>query len=104
MAKRTRWIIGLAVLTGILTGPAIVELAQLSLRQYQLDRQLEALRREHERLVAQRERLETDSTYVEGLIRSTFKQARRGEYVIPLAQTPSSPQTSAGAFQPNPSR
>ena len=84
MAKRTRWIIGLGVLAGLLVGPAIVELSRLSLQQYRLERQLEALRREHERLMAQRERLQSDATYVEGLIRTTFKQARKGELVIPL--------------------
>ena len=90
MEKRTRWIVGLVgVLAVVLIGPASVDWIRLSLRQRQIDRQLEALKQERARLLAQQARLQTDPTYVEGLIRSTFKQARRGEYVIPMESTSS---------------
>ena len=56
----------------------------LSRQERQLDRQLEVLRAERERLTAEEQRFQTDPGYVEGLIRSTFKHARRDEYVIPL--------------------
>ena len=97
MAKRTRWFIGLGVLVTALVGPGIIDLARLTHQQHQLDRQLEALRLEHERLLAHRERLQTDPTYVEGLIRTTFKQARPGEYVVPI-DPPASTRPSTGGI------
>ena len=84
MAKQTRWIVPVVILTGLLWGPGIIQWAQLALRQSRLDQRLEALHREYDELLAERERLQTDATYVEGLIRTTFKQARKGELVIPL--------------------
>jgi cell division protein FtsB len=56
----------------------------MSWEQRRLDRQLAALAEERERLQIEQQRLQTDSTYVEGRIRSTFKVARPGEIVIPL--------------------
>jgi len=78
------WSIGIATLAAVLFGPGTVELAQLSIRQHHLDRQLAKLQVEQERLTHEQERLRTDPSYVEGLIRTTFKQAHPGEYVIPL--------------------
>ena len=83
MTKRLGWIVGVGLLA-LLVAPGFVELARISYRQYELDRQLEALRIERERLLAQRARLQNDPIYVEGLIRSTFKQARKDELVITL--------------------
>ena len=42
------------------------------------------LKAQHERLSAEQARLASDPTYVEGLIRTTFKVAQPGEYVVPL--------------------
>lgn len=83
---RTLWIAGAATVA-LLFGPGFVELARMSWRQRQLDRELEALTRERERLKRERQRLAEDPTYVEGLIRSTFKVARPTEYVVPLDDT-----------------
>ena len=64
--------------------PGLAELASLSLKQYQLDRQLAQLTAQEQALLAEQERLQRDPVYVEGLIRSTFKYAKPGELVIPL--------------------
>jgi len=79
-----RWGLGISLLGLVLFGPGLVELVRLSLLERRLDRELARLSAEHERLVRERARLESDPTYVEGLIRSTFKLAKPGEYVIPL--------------------
>ena len=44
----------------------------------------------HKQLAQEQVRFQLDPTYVEGLIRSTFKFAQPGEYVIPLESRPSS--------------
>ena len=84
MVRRTRWIGTLALAAAILFGPGLYYYVRLSLLQWRLDRQLTALSAEHSRLAAEQARLQSDATYVEGLIRSTFKWARPGEYVVPL--------------------
>jgi cell division protein FtsB len=58
--------------------------ARLSLQEKQLQKQLAVLEERRQRLVEQKQRLVDDPVYVEGLIRSTFKHAKPGEYVIPL--------------------
>ena len=92
MAKRTRWFIPIVILAGLLWGPGIIQWARLTLRQYRLDQQLTTLHRDYDELLAERERLQTDAIYVEGLIRTTFKQARKGELVIPLEPAQSIPR------------
>ena len=82
--KWVRWILGVSLLGLLLFGPGLYEIARLSVMQRRLDRQLIALTREHERLAQEQERFHADPTYVEGLIRSTFKMAKPGELVIPL--------------------
>jgi len=68
------------------------QLARLSVTQWRLSRRLAALTAEREALQHEQQRLQSDPTYVEGLIRSTFKVAKPGEYVI-LPETPDgSPQ------------
>jgi cell division protein FtsB len=57
---------------------------RLSVQRHRLDRRLAELDARHEALLQEQTRLESDPTYVEGLIRSTFKWAKPGEYVIPL--------------------
>ena len=84
METRTRWLLGIGLVSLVLFGPGTYELIRLSLQQYQLDRRLNALKAEHERLTKEEARLQSDPTYVEGLIRTTFKVAQPGEYVIPL--------------------
>ena len=81
--RRTLWLVcGVAALA--VFGPGLVELAQSSFAQRQLDRRLARLNAEQEQLTREQARLTDDPTYVEGMIRSTFKWAQKGEYVIPL--------------------
>ena len=87
MATRTRCIVGLSLTALALFGPGLYEWIRLSLEQRGLDRQLAELAARHEQLVQEQERLQSDPAYVEGLIRSTFKLAKPGEYVIPLDTT-----------------
>ena len=68
----------------ILFGPGLIHLTHLAFVQHGLDRRLAKLAEERETLTLRRDRLETDQTYVEGLIRSTFKVAKPGELVLPL--------------------
>ena len=90
METRTRRILLVSAIGLALIGPGIVEWVRLVIRQRQLDRQIARLAVQHEQLQREREQLESDPTYVEGLIRSTFKLAQPGEYVIPLDSKPSS--------------
>ena len=91
MEKRTRWILGVSVIGLVLFGPGLYEWVRLSLMQRRLDRRLAELAAQHERLAKEQERLQSDPTYLEGLIRSTFKLSQPGEYVIPLEPSPSRP-------------
>ena len=85
MATRTRRLVGLGVVAGlVLFGPGVAHLLSLSFQQYRLDRQLAQLDARHEALQQEEARLTSDPTYVEGLIRTTFKWAKPGEYVISL--------------------
>ena len=84
MANRTRWIVGVGLLVALLVGPGLIEQARLSLRKHSLERKLAELSEKQKRLVAERERLKNDPVYLEGLIRTTFKRALPGEYVIPI--------------------
>jgi len=84
MAKRTRRLLIVGLLLAALIGPSVVGWVQLRVRQYRLDRQLAALAAQRRELEVRRDRLHNDPVYVEGLIRSTFKQTRPGEYVVPL--------------------
>ena len=87
--KRRRWVMGVAVIAALVFGPGLVQLVRLSWEQHRLDRRLAQLSAEREQLAQEEHRLTTDPTYVEGLIRSTFKLAQPGEYVIPLDSTSS---------------
>ena len=79
----------------VLFGPNLFRLARLSFEQRQLDRRLAELAVERDQLNQEQKRLQSDPTYVEGLIRSTFKVSGAGEYVIPLdAVTPDDPDRS----------
>ena len=84
VAARPRWAAGIGLLALVLFGPGLVQIIWLNLRERTLERRMAVLRAQHEQLAAERQRLQTDATYQEGLIRSTFKQARPGELVIPL--------------------
>ncbi|MBI2094243.1 MAG: septum formation initiator family protein [Candidatus Omnitrophica bacterium] len=89
METRTRRRISLVLLgLGLLFGPGLFHLASLYLRERNLDRKLKHLEAQQEALVRERDRLKKDPTYVEGLIRSTFKVAKPGEVVIPLTNSP----------------
>ena len=92
--RRTLWLVcGVAALA--VFGPGLVELAQSSFAQRRLDRRLARLNAEQEQLTREQARLTDDPTYVEGMIRSTFKWAQKGEYVIPLDAPPSATQRSS---------
>ncbi len=80
-------LIGLAGTLGIF-GPGLWELARLSRLQRSWDLRLSQLASERKRLVIEEQRLRSDPTYVEGWIRTTFKQTRPGEYIISLNQKP----------------
>ena len=82
--KHRSWLQGVIGIALLIFGPGLWQLAHLSLTEYQLDRRLARLARERQRLTDERQRLQHDPAYVEGLIRSTFKLAQPGEYVVPL--------------------
>ena len=82
------WIVGVSVAGLLLFGPGLYEWARLALLQRRLDRRLAELAAQQEQLTQEHQRLHSDPTYVEGLIRTTFKLARPGEYVIPLEPEP----------------
>jgi cell division protein FtsB len=85
MEKRTRRLVGVGVAGLVaLFGPGAFHLLRLAVEQRRLDRQLAALAAQHDTLLQEQARLQSDPTYVEGLIRSTFKWAKPDEYVIPL--------------------
>ena len=84
MQQRSRWLRPVGLIAVLALGPGLVELAWLSIRQRQLDRRLEALTRERERLEHEHAQLTSDPVYVEGLIRTTFKYAKPNEYAVQL--------------------
>ena len=88
MDTRTRWFLGCGLISLAVFGPGAYQLARLSIRQHQLDVRTKALTAEQQRLSGLEGRLRTDPTYVEGLIRTTFKVSQPGEYVIPLPPEP----------------
>ena len=89
MNRWTHWALPLGLLGLLVFGPGMVHLARLSLMQRALDRRLAALSARQEQLRQEQARLQSDPTYLEGLIRSTFKVAKPGEVVIPIDQPPS---------------
>ena len=85
METRTRRLVVVGIAAGlVLFGPGAWHLVRLSIQQRRLDRQLTELAARHEALRQEEERLASDPTYVEGLIRTTFKWAKPDEYVISL--------------------
>ena len=81
--RRTAWLIALALLAAIF-GPGTIQWLQMSWQHHTLAARIRALEAEQQVLQAERERLTHDTTYVEGLVRSTFKVAKPGELVVPL--------------------
>ena len=90
MVTWKRWSIGLSLFGVAVFGHGAYDLARLSLLQRRLDRRMAELSAQREELTREQERLASDPTYVEGLIRSTFKVAHPGEIVIPLTAIASS--------------
>ena len=84
MSGRIHWGFPLGLLGLVVFGPGMVHLARLSLMQRTLDRRLADLSARQDRLKQEQARLQSDPTYLEGLIRSTFKVAKPGEVVIPV--------------------
>ena len=87
---RARWVITAALLGLVLFGPGVFHLVRLSLMERKLNLRLAELETEHKQLAREEERLQSDPTYIEGMIRTTFKLAQPGEYVIPLGSSQSS--------------
>ncbi len=88
MSRRMRRTLALGLIGLMVFGPGMVHLARLCLVQRKLDRRLADLSARQDRLKQEQERLQSDPTYLEGLVRSTFKVAKPGEYVIPLDRRP----------------
>ena len=86
MKVRAGWGVPVGLAGLLVFGPGMFHLARLSLTQRKLDRRLADLASQQERLTQERARLQSDPTYLEGLIRSTFKVAKPGEIVIPIDQ------------------
>ena len=84
MSLNRPWIAAAGALVSLTLGPGIVQWSRLRLTQWHLDRQLAHLSAERQQLLEEQQRLQSDPAYVEGLIRSTFKVSRPGEYVVPL--------------------
>ncbi len=78
------------VIVAALFAPLLIQIARASVEEWRLDRRLAQVQQERARLIEEQRRLNDDPTYVEGLIRSTFKLAKPGEVVIPLPATSSS--------------
>jgi len=83
MRHPRRFVWWAAALVAMLFGPGFYVMARQACRQRALDERLTALEARRVELTKEQERLEQDPTYVEGLIRSTFKVAKEGELVIP---------------------
>jgi cell division protein FtsB len=75
---------GVLVSLALMT-PLLAQIARGTVEEWRLDRRLAQVERERARLTEEQRRLKDDPTYVEGLIRSTFKLAKPGEVVIPLS-------------------
>ena len=71
----------------LLFGPGAFQWVRLAVQEWRLERQLDRLAGRKAALEAEVGRLTQDPVYVEGLIRSTFKWSKPGEYVIPLRET-----------------
>ena len=82
-SRRTRLILLAAAL---LLGPSLAQLAVMQVQDYRLSRELRRRQAVYDSLRAERERLQHDPVYVEGLVRSTFKVAKPGELVVPLSE------------------
>ena len=86
MKMRAGWALPAGLVGLLVFGPGMFHLARLSLMQRKLDRRLADLAAQQEQLTQEQARLQSDPTYLEGLIRSTFKVAKPGEIVIPVDQ------------------
>jgi len=84
LRKRPQLTTAALIALALIFGPSLYHLVGLSLEQRRLDRRLTELSKRQEALTQEQQRLTSDPTYVEGLIRSTFKLAQPGELVIPL--------------------
>ncbi len=65
-------------------GPGAVQQAVIACKQRKMDHKLAALQRSHEQLLHEHAQLLSNPTYVEGLMRSTFKVAKRDEFVVTI--------------------
>ena len=78
------WVGGAVVFFILAFGPGLIQLTQLAWQRHRLAARIRTLQATHQQLVDEHQRLTSDPTYVEGLIRSTFKMAKPGELVVPL--------------------
>jgi len=88
-ARPSRRVLAVGAGLGLLFGPGLVQLGLMAMKERALDRRLADLAARKEALTRERDRLEHDPGYVEGLIRSTFKVAKENELVVPLDDDPS---------------
>lgn len=79
---RSSWLLGAGLIAAVIFGPGLVQLGMLSVREHRLDRALAVVTARNQALTREHARLQSDPAYVEGLIRSTFKVAQPGEFVI----------------------
>ena len=98
LARPSRRALGIALVGLVLFGPGLFDWARMAVTQRQLDRRLAELDARKAQLMKEQQRLESDPGYVESLIRSTFKMAQPGEYVIPL-DSPQAPSSKRVAVQ-----
>ena len=73
-----------AVVAALALGPGAVQQAVIVCKQRKMDHKLIALQRSHEQLLREHSRLMSNPVYVEGLMRSTFKVAKRDEFVVTI--------------------
>ncbi len=93
MSRLPRWIAPAVGVAAVLFGPGLCHQVRLAVTQHRLDRQLSDLAAQKVELIREQQRLTTDPAYVEGLIRSTFKVAQKGELVVTLSDAEQGPQS-----------
>ena len=81
--NRKRWLPWVVAMP-LIFGPGMVAQVQAAWWEHRLSKQIAELRTVREELSEERERLEKDPVYVEGLIRTTFKVANPDEVVVLL--------------------
>ncbi len=82
--KWVRRYLWLVILCAVIFGPDAWHSVQMHFQERRVDQRLAVLDADFEHYQQEKERLTEDDTYIEGMIRSTFKYSRPNEVVIPL--------------------